>query len=150
MREKFDDRNPQKLPLESGYYGEWVGSQSATWVESPKGTLDFGWDVRAIRQQGYADQYQSNLTARLLENYRGNSTRGGAYVGQSWSAWSGVLRVSAGGRWDRDSLEGKSAWLPQASVAVMATKSTRFQLGWGEYAQYPEVAQLTSNLGNRG
>src|SRR5437879_4586477 len=74
MREKFDDRNPQKLLLGSGYYGEWVANQTATWVESPKGTLDFGWSARAIRDQGYSDQYQSNLTA----------------------LWSGLVHISAG------------------------------------------------------
>ena len=150
MREKFDDQNPQKLLLGEGYYGEWVASQTAAWIESPKATLDFGWDTRVVRDQGYSDQYQSNLTARLLENYRGNSTRGGAYVVQSVSALSGLLHFSAGGRWDRDSLDRQSVWLPQASVALLPTRSTRLQLAWGEYAQHPEVSQLTSNLGNRG
>jgi hypothetical protein len=150
MREKYDDKNPQQALLGEGYYGEWVGNQTATWVENVKGTLDFGWSVRAIRDQGYANQYQSNLTARLLEGFRGNSTRGGVYFGQSWSIASGLLHFSAGGRWDRDSLDGKSAWLPQASVAVSPSASTRLQFAWGEYAQYPEVSQLTSNLGNRG
>jgi hypothetical protein len=150
MREKFDNQNPQKLLLGEGFYGEWVGSQSATWIESARSTLDFGWSARAIRDQGYADQYQSNLTARLLENYRGNSTRGGVYFVESFSAWSGLLHLAAGGRFDRDSLDRHPVWLPQASLSLSPAKSTRFQLAWGEYAQYPEVAQLTSNLGNRG
>jgi hypothetical protein len=150
MRERFDDKNPKSLLLQSGYYGEWVANQTATWVESPNGTLDFGWSVRSLRDQGYANQYNSNLTFRLLENYRGNSTRGGGYLAQSWSAWSGRLHLTAGGRGDHDALDGKSAWLPQASAAFSATKSTRLQLAWGEYAQFPEVSQLTSNLGNKG
>jgi hypothetical protein len=149
MREKFDDLNPQNLQLGQGYYGEWVASQSATWIESAKGTLDFGWSSRAIRDQGYTDQYQSNLTPRVLENYRGDATRGGVYLGQSWSAFSGLLHLSAGGRWDRDSLDRIAVWLPQASLAIAPNKSTRIQFGWGEYAQFPEVSQLTSNLGNR-
>jgi hypothetical protein len=150
MREKFYDQNPQKLLLGDGFYGEWTGNQTATWVANSNSTLDFGWSARAIRDQGYANQYQSNLTARLLENYRGNSTRGGAYMVESVSALSGLLHFSFGGRFDRDSLSGRTAWLPQASMAVAPAKSTRFQLAWGEYAQYPEVSQLTSNLGNRG
>ncbi|HEY3840506.1 MAG TPA: TonB-dependent receptor [Bryobacteraceae bacterium] len=149
-REKFDDENPKKLLLGDGYYGEWIANQGATLVENPDSTLDFGWSVREIRDQGYSDQYQSNLTSTLLERYNGKSTRGGAYLGQSWSAWSGLLRITAGGRWDRDSLDQKAAWLPQASLALSPLKSTRFTLAWGEYAQYPEVSQLTSNLGNRG
>ena len=142
MREKSDDLNPKRLLLQSDFYGEWVANQTATWVESPNGTLDSGWSVRDIRDQGYANQYQSNLTFQLLEKYRGNSTRGGGYLGQSWSAWSGKLHLSAGGSADHDALDGKTAWLPQASAAVSLAKSTRLQLAWGDYAQFPEVSQL--------
>lgn len=150
MREKSDDRNPKSLPLQSDFYGEWVANQTATWVERSNSTLDFGWTVRDIRDQGYANQYQSNLTFLLLEKYRGGTTRGGAYLGQSWSLLSGRVHLSAGGRGDHDSLDGKTAWLPQASAAVSLAKSTRLQLAWGEYAQFPEVSQLASNLGNKG
>ena len=150
MREKADDQNPQKLPLGAGYYGEWLANQTATWVQSSNATLNFGWSARAIRDQGYQDQYQSNLTARLLENFRGDSTRGGVFFGQSWSAWSGRLHFSAGGGWSRDSIDAKSAWLPQASLALSPAKATRVEFAWGQYAQYPEVSQLTSNLGNTG
>jgi hypothetical protein len=149
MREKSDDQNPKRLLLQSDFYGEWVANQTATWVESPNGTLDFGWSVRDIRDQGYANQYQSNLTFLLLEKYHGDGRRGGGYVGQSWSALSGKLHVSAGGRGDHDSLDGKTAWQPQASAAVSLTQATRLQFAWGEYAQFPEVAQLTSNLGSK-
>ncbi len=149
-REKFNDLNPKNLLLERGYYGEWIANQTATWIETSKATLDFGWSTRDIRDQGYSNQYQNNLNATLLERYNGKSTRGGTYFGQSWSVWSGLLRITAGGRWDRDSLDRKSAWLPQASAALSVTKTTRFTFAWGEYAQYPEVSQLTSNLGNRG
>jgi len=72
------------------------------------------------------------------------------YLGRWWLAMSGVLHFSAGGRWDRDSLSHVPVWLPQASMAVAPGKSTRLQFGWGEYAQYPAVAQMTSNLGSRG
>jgi len=148
MREKSDDRDPKSLLLQSDFYGEWVANQTATWVESPNGTLDFGWNVRDIRDQGYANQYNSNLTFQLLEKYRGNSTRGGGYLGQSWSAWAGRLRLTAGGRGDHDALDGKTAWLPQASLSFSPVQSTKFQLAWGEYAQFPEISQLASNLGS--
>ena len=72
------------------------------------------------------------------------------YFVQSATALSGLLHFSAGGRWDRDSIDGRAVLLPQASIALAPAQSTRFQLAWGEYAQYPDVAQLTSNLGNRG
>ena len=149
MREKSDDQNPKRLLLQSDFYGEWTANQTATWVESPNGTLDFGWTARQIRDQGYANQYQSNLSFLLLDRYRGDSTRGGGYLGQSWSGWSGKFHLSAGGRADRDSLDGKTVWQPQASVALSVAEGTRLQLAWGEYAQFPELSQLTSNLGSK-
>lgn len=150
MREKFDDENPKNLLLNSGFYGEWVGNQAASWIESPAAKMDFGWSVREIREQGYSNQYQSNLSARLLEGYRGNSTRGGGYLGQTWAGWHGMVHLAAGGRVDRDSLSGRTTLDPQASIAFVPAQTTRLQLAWGEYTQYPEVAALTSNLGNTG
>ncbi len=150
MREKFNDHDPESLPLEDGYYGEWVANQTATWVESPQGTLDLGWTVREIRNQGFTNQYQSNLAPQLLQTYRGTSARGGGFAGQTWSIWDGRLRFSAGGRWDHDSLDRKSALLPQASVSGSPLRATRVELAWGEHAQFPDVGILASNLGNHG
>ena len=148
MREKFDDQNSKGMLLQQGHYGEWVGNQTASWVQSPNATFDAGWNVREIRDQGTNNQFQSNLTARLLEAYRGNSTRGGGYLSESWSVAGGMVRFTAGGRGDHDSLSGRTEWSPMASAAVNATKSTRVSMAWGEYTQFPEVAQLGSTLGN--
>ena len=35
MREKFNDQNPQQLPMSGGFYNEWAWNSSATWMWSP-------------------------------------------------------------------------------------------------------------------
>ncbi len=151
MREKFNNSNPTALPLGSGYYGEWVWNAEATWMWNPKSPLDVGWSVRRIRDQGSLIQYQGTATQlRLLDRFNGTATRAGGYAQQSWAGWSGRLHLTAGARWDHESIDGVSAVSPQASAAFTLAPATRIQLGWGQYVQYPEVSVLTSVLGGRG
>jgi hypothetical protein len=74
----------------------------------------------------------------------------GGYARQSWTAWSGRVRLTAGARWDSHSIDRAGTVSPQASAAVGLTPSTRLLLGWGEYAQYPEISVFLSPYGNRG
>jgi hypothetical protein len=151
MREKFDNDNPTNQPLGAGFYGEWVGSVNATWMWNARAPLDAGVSVRRLRDSGNSFRYQNTITApRLLDYFDGTATQSGGFAQQSWSALSGALHLSAGARWDHHSLDGISTISPQASVVFHATKSTRLQLGWGQYAQFPEIALLTSPLGGRG
>jgi hypothetical protein len=64
-------------------------------------------------------------------------------------AWSGRLHFTAGARWDHHSIDEVSAVSPSASAALSVTPSTSFQLAWGQYVQYPELAMLDSPLGSR-
>jgi hypothetical protein len=150
MREKYNNSNPSGLRLGGGYYGEWVWTGTATWVWSQKYPLDLGWSVRQIRDEGFANQYQSNGTQlRLLDRFNGAAMRAGGYAQQSWTGFSGRAHVTAGARWDYESLDRVRAVSPQASASLALTSSTHLQLGWGQYVQYPEVSVLTSILGNR-
>ena len=150
MREKFDNVNPTNLPLGAGFYGEWVANGTATWLMSPSATLDAGISVRRLRHAGSSIQYQSIATnLRLLDRFDGVATRTGGFAQQSWSGFSGILHLSAGVRWDHHSIDGVTATSPQASATVYVSHSTRLQLGWGQYVQYPETAILTSVLGAR-
>ncbi len=149
MREKWDDENPSNLPLGAGYYGEWVANTNATWIWNSRAPLDFGVSVRQLRDQGYGTQYQSAASTRTLDRFDGNATRSGGYVQQSFLAWSGRLHLLAGVRWDHLNVDGDSAVSPQGSVSLMLTPSTRLQLGWGQYAQFPEISVLRSILGSR-
>ena len=150
MREKFDNINPTNLPLGAGFYGEWVANTTATWLMSPSATLDAGVSVRRLRDAGSTIQYQSVATnIRLLDRFDGIATRAGGFAQQSWSGLSGALHLSAGVRWDHHSIDNVSAVSPQASATLNISHSTRMQLGWGQYEQYPELSLLTSPLGGR-
>jgi hypothetical protein len=148
MREKFDNLNPTNLPLASGFYGEWAGNATATWMWNQQSPLDFGVSARQLRDSGQSVQYQSVATnIRLLDHANGNATHTGGFAQQSWNGLGGKLHLSAGARWDHENLDRVGAASPQASAALYVTPSTRVQLGWGEYVQFPEVALLTSPLG---
>jgi hypothetical protein len=148
MREKFTDSNPTNLPLGAGYYGEWVWNATVTWMWNARSPLDAGWSVRRLRDGGSEDQYQTNSPVpRLLDHFDGTAVHTGGYAQQSWMAWSGRLHLTAGARWDHHSIDGVSVVSPQASAAFNLTPATIVHLGWGQYAQYPEISLLTSPLG---
>ena len=150
MREKFDNLSTNKLRLGSGFYGEWVGTSNGSWVQGEHGTLDFGVSVRRMRDAGLAAQYQT-LTAppRLQNAYNGTGVLAGGFVQQGWTGLSGRLHLSAGIRSDQGPVNGIATVTPQASVSLIVGGSTRFQVGWGQYVQFPELAILTSTLGSR-
>ncbi|MBZ5625796.1 MAG: TonB-dependent receptor [Acidobacteriia bacterium] len=151
MREKFDNNNPTNLPLGAGYYGEWVGNTTATWMWNARNPLEAGVSVRQLRDQGFAIQYQTGAAApRLLDHFDGTATRAGGFAQQAWTAWAGRVHLAAGVRWDHQSIDGVAAVSPQASAVFLLTPATRIQLGWGQYVQYPEISLLTSPLGGRG
>ena len=150
MREKYENRNPTKLPLGGGYYGEWVWNANATWMWNARSPLDAGWSFRRLRDEGFSNQYQSNSPVpRLLNHFNGTAARTGGYVQQTWMPWSGRIHLTAGARWDHHSIDGVWALSPQASASLALTPATRIQLGWGQYVQYPEISLLTSPIGRR-
>jgi hypothetical protein len=148
MREKYGDTNPNDTSLGAGYYGEWVWNTTATWMWSSQSALDAGWSMRRIRDEGYAQQFNSNVL-RVQQSWDGTAQLDGGYVQQSWAGLSGRLRMTGGVRWDRHSIDGVTATSPAASAAIGLTRSTHLQLGFGEYAQFPELSVLTSALGSR-
>jgi hypothetical protein len=150
MREKFDNFNPGHLSLGAGYYGEWVANSTATWTWSSQSSLDAGVSLRRLRDSGFWRRYlTTGAVQRLLDNYDGAGILGGGFAQQSWSGAAGRVRLSAGVRWDRHSVDEITAVSPQASAAVMLTGGTRLNFAWGQYAQYPELSILTSILGRR-
>ena len=151
MREKFDNNNPTDLPLGAGYYGEWVGNTTATWMWNARNPLDVGFSVRQLRDSGFSNQYLSVATVpRLLDHYGGTATRVGGFAQQSWTAWSGRVHLAASARWDYHSIDAVAATSPQASAAFLLTPATQLQFAFGQYVQYPEISLLTSPLGSRG
>jgi hypothetical protein len=150
MREKFDNLNRTDLQLANGFYGEWVGNTTATWMWKQQAQFDAGVSVRQLRDAGQSIQYQSVATnIRVLDRWNGTGTHTGGFAQQSWTGLGGMLHLAAGVRWDHENVDGVAAVSPQCSAALYLTHSTRIQMGWGQYVQYPEISLLTSPLGGR-
>ncbi len=149
MREKYDNLNPNALRLGDGFYGEWVANSTATWNQTPSATMDAGVSARRLRDEGFSAQFQSlTLPPRLLDTHRGTGVLSGEFVQESWTGLSGRLHLSAGVRGDHLSTGGATTSTPQASAAFIVAPATRIQLGWGQYAQFPELSVLTSPFGS--
>jgi hypothetical protein len=150
MREKFDNHNKTQLPLGAGFYGEWVWNTDATWMWNKQSPLDAGWSLRRLRSSGISNQYQTNSpTPRLLDRSDGTAARESGYAQQSWMPLQGKIHLTAGVRWDHQSVDRVTAVSPTTSVSIALSQGTRVQLGFGQYVQYPDVALLTSPLGSR-
>ena len=149
MREKFDNYNPNPLPLGHGYYGEWVSTTNASWLwGSGSNPLDAGFSVRRLRDSGFSTQYQTVTSARLPDQYNGTAVETEGFTQQAWTAWKGLIHVTAGFHFDHHSRDQVATALPAASATLIVTPSTRIQLGWGQYAQHQELSLLTSPAGS--
>ena len=149
LREHYGNANPTGLDLEQGSYGEWVARGDVSWMEAGMATLDTGVTVRRVDAHGYRNQFQFNPAAvQRLEDFRGNMAREGAYAQQSLRPLHGRVQMTAGVRWDRQSVDGRTAVSPTASVAFLPTASTRVQLGFGQYVQFPDIVWLYSKFGS--
>ena len=144
MREKYDNFNTGSQSLGHGFYSEWTGNTNASWIWSPAGALDAGFSVRETRDWGNVSQYQSAAIVRLNSYYDGTAHMYGGFVQQSWNAWKGRLHLTGGVRSDRHSVDGVAVLLPSVSASLALTRTTRLQLGYGQYAQYPEISVLDS------
>jgi hypothetical protein len=151
VRERYRDGNRDSLDLARGYYGEWVWNTSATVLLPGRNALDAGWSMRRRRDDGAATQYRSSpYSIRRSDGYRGGGLLAGGFAQQALALASGRVRLQAGGRWDHDTANGLSTLSPQASLAFLPRPSTRVQLGWGEYSQFPELRWLYAPIGGRG
>ena len=149
IREKASDSNPRSQPLGNGQYGEWVASTNAAWMWAARAPLEFGAEGRRLRDETSTEQYQTATAFRVLDHDRGRALIAGGYAQQSWSSDGGRIHLAAGGRFDWGSVDGVSVFLPYASVSLAPVAATRLQLGFGQYAQFPELNQWFSLFGNR-
>ena len=148
MRESGDTRNLDGLSLGAEGYAEWAGASDATWIWTGANALDFGASVRRLRDDGSSNRYQFNpFAVRPLDRFRGSALRPGGYAQQTVIAAAGRIVMSAGLRWDTYSVADIAAVSPHASIAVQPGRSTRIQLGWGQYVQYAELNSLYSMFG---
>ena len=149
IRERFDITNRFGQPLATGHYGEWVGNANLSWTAARGHQLEAGWSARRLRDQGVEYYYPD--PERLLEvhNYRGIALRQGGYAQHGWTTANGRVRATAGLRLDAHEFYTGAITSPQAGLAVRIARPTELRLGWGQYAQYPELMWLTSPAGGR-
>jgi hypothetical protein len=149
MRETFDDFNPDELPLLGGHYDEWVWITKGTWFWSGQADLDFGGSVRRLHEDGFRNRYQFNPTAVLrLDASQGYGLRTGSFVEESWKPVHGRIRLSAGLRWDRHDVDQVDRLSPRVSLAFIPLPSTRLDLGWGRYVEFPDLVNFFSRYGS--
>jgi Carboxypeptidase regulatory-like domain/TonB-dependent Receptor Plug Domain len=148
-QESYADSNSTPSPLGSGRYREWTWNGSGTWMWNAKNPLEIGGGLRSIGQSGYLEQYNSPTVIQVLDKYKGTGTLASGFVEQAWTTAGGRLHLTAGGRWDRHSIDAVSTLSPQAGMTIGLWPSAQFQLGWGQYVQFPEISEFTSNLGSR-
>ncbi len=148
-QESYGNSNPTPNPLGSGTYREWTWNTTGTWLWNARTPLEGGGSFRSVRESGYLQQYNSPTVIQVLDQYGGTGMLASGFLNQAWSNSNGRVRLSAGGRWDRHSIDAVSTFSPQAGMTVGLWQSAQLQLGWGQYVQFPEVSEFTSNLGNR-
>jgi hypothetical protein len=119
--DSFSTTNPIPAPLGSGNYGEWTWNSRAAWMWNSKNPLYVGFSIRSLRDAGYLKQYDSPTVLQVLDRYKGAGTLAGGFVQQAWSAINGRLHLTAGGRWDRHSINAVSAFSPQAGLTFRAS-----------------------------
>jgi Carboxypeptidase regulatory-like domain/TonB-dependent Receptor Plug Domain len=147
MTDWFAAKDPFSSPLGRGSYGEWSGVSNLTWITNSHEELQAGFVGRARRADGFTQELDRAQELEIVDNYAGADVLTGGYISESVTGWKGRVRLSASGRWDHDSLNGVTVFSPQAGLTLGLTHSLQFSLGWGQYAQMPDITQLGSELG---
>ena len=154
-------------------YSEWAWSADGTRVWAGANTLRFGVTLRRMRDEGFyplvdlrtssplSNWLHSVLPSNFVNlfrfdasgmqeqnNFQGSLLQGGGYLQQSWSAANHRILLTAGLRWDRQSVSGTDTVSPQASLAFAPDASTRVHLSWGRSSQFPNPQELFSALGS--
>ncbi len=147
MSDSFGEQNASLAPMGRGSYGEWSENAKLLWMWNGHDALQAGVTVRSKHGAGFTEEYNRVENFQLVDQYAGKDLLTGGYLNQSWTNWKGRVHFNASGRWDHDSLDGMTAFSPQAGISLGLTHSLKLSVGWAEYAQFPDVAQLGSDLG---
>lgn len=151
LRERYFNINRDARALGASGYGEWIWNGDATWQQTKWSALHAGSSVRRVRDDGYANRL-TNVGFTRIDQYRGSGVRSGFYAQQSVNLASGKVQLAAGGRADHHTAAAATGAVatPYASISFQPIAVTRLSLAWGQYVQFPEIAQLFSPTGSRG
>src|SRR5450755_4288491 len=148
MQDSFDAQNPVKSPLGTGDYGERVWSADATKMWKADAGLSGGFVLRALKDDGFTEEYDTVRAIEHLDTYKGSGLLAGGYLQETWTGLGGRLHVVASGRWDHHDVDNVSVYSPQASMTFRLLPSLELQTGWGQYTQFPAISVFGSNLGS--
>jgi hypothetical protein len=151
LRESYDNRNRDRRSLAGGRYVEWAWTGTGLWSFAPAAPLEAGWSLRRPRDNGFRNWYEfSPFAVERRDDYRGHALQPALFAVQSWSPAAGRVRLSAGARWERHSVAPLSVLLPHASLTLGVRRGAHLSLGWGQYAQFPEIQWLFARIGRPG
>ncbi|MEW5980063.1 MAG: carboxypeptidase-like regulatory domain-containing protein [Acidobacteriota bacterium] len=105
--------------------------------------IEGGVFVRSIREETTRRRFDfSQNRFGTLNRYLATAWLPSGYLQQSWTPWSGRLQITGGIRTDQFSYTGESVWLPRGSLSLALSAGTRLSLAYGQYAQFPDYADL--------
>jgi hypothetical protein len=112
--------------------------------------LRWRWAHRCGRSAGRDSAITTSTRRRTREckTTRGKTLTGG-YAQESWNGLRKRVYLTGRIRWDSLDVSGRTVASPQESAAFLPTQSTRLQVAWGQYAQFPDVQYLFAAYGNR-
>jgi len=144
-RERGNVQNRDNVLISDQSYNDGTLRSDATLILTKQHTLDFGGEVRLVKQSALSTQllYAPELTS-TLDNFSGTAHEEGVYVQDSVSF--GRARLSAGIRQDMHSLSDVSVTSPYATVSFELHPRTRLEFDWGRYSQFPELTESLSRF----
>jgi hypothetical protein len=83
-----------------------------------------------------------NPIFRAANAYDGRAVSQDAYAQQEWTSPSGRAHVAAGVRWQANNRVDAQSVLPFVSSAFQLTPHSTIELGWGQYAQFPDIDMI--------
>jgi len=151
IRERSNTRNPVQQPLNVDYYGEWVGGSRAVWNWGNDQVLEAGYTGRRLKDSNYSVLYltQQNqfVSPFVFSPENGTALRQSGYAQQVASFFHQRLHIMGGMRWDHIEQVDGHPISPQVSAALRLASRTTLQLGFGRYAQLPDIQNLNFDCG---
>jgi hypothetical protein len=138
--------NRDNAVLSNQNFYEWTWRGDASLV-SNRNTLEFGGNFRQQQQDGSTTAFiYTPALIPSFDRFRGSGHQAGGYVQGIIAFASGRGRFSAGVRQDQFSVSPVQTTTTYSSVSFQVRPNTRVQFEWGQYAQFPELAELFSSF----
>jgi TonB dependent receptor-like, beta-barrel/Carboxypeptidase regulatory-like domain/TonB-dependent Receptor Plug Domain len=145
----FSNTNTSSVVLSDGRQ-EQIGVRSDVIFQATSANrVEAGLYVYSQQGRGFEEQIQGVLAHVVtLTNYDRRAGQDAFYVQDSWSRQRSHLALTGGVRVDRSGLTGQTVVTPRVALSFAPREKWAVRLGWGQYAQFPEFAELFGVRGN--